>query len=64
MQTHKPKFTCIVFFPPDDPKGRRPRKYRNIISLDNFTKFAAREGAHYVNAYDKASRQYVERRYC
>ena len=50
--------TAIVFF---KPGTKKPRKYRNISNLIKFAEFAIKEGAWYINWYDKESREFERR---
>ena len=60
-------YTAIVFFPPAMPgselpgSGRPPAKYRNINRPQNFEVWAKRQGAWYVNYYDKKSKAFSHR---
>ena len=54
-------FTGIIFYDPQTNK--RPRKYRNISHLENFLKFAQKEGGWYVNLYFKKDAKFSPRRY-
>jgi len=55
------KFSCIVFFSPE--KNIKPRAYYYVNYLPTFLKFATRQGAWYVNVYDRRSRNYLRREY-
>lgn len=54
-------YNAIVFFQPDQQK--KPRKYRNISHLENFAKFAQKEGAWYMNLYFAKSAKFSHRTY-
>lgn len=55
----KKKFSATLFFPAE--KQIRPRKYRNITLLANFSRFAANSGAAYINLYDQETGHYLRR---
>ena len=57
----KPIFSAIIFFDPE--LNKMPKKYRNISNLENFAKFAQKEGAWYMNVYFKKDRKFSHRKY-
>lgn len=49
-------YTAIIFF--SEEKNIQPRKYRNINNLDNFMRFADKQGGLYVNFYFKKNKAF------
>jgi hypothetical protein len=58
----KQYYTAIIFFYNDQEIA--PRKYRNILNIEIFKRFAATSGGFYFNYYDKVTKQFKGRIYC
>jgi len=54
----KPLKTAIIFF---KPGTKRPRKYRNINNIVKFGEFALKQGAWYINWYNKQTAEFERR---
>jgi hypothetical protein len=54
-------YNAIIFYAPE--MGIKPKKYRNISKLDNFLKFALKDGGTYVNLYFAIDAKFSHREY-